>query len=225
MANGKAAPLRVVFFGDSICVGQGVSVHRGWVSRLSACLEERFGGHAREVVVVNASVNGQTTRQALERMAYDVQSGGVDIMLVQFGLNDCNHWQSDRGLPRVSPAAFAANLVEILERGRRFGARMVMLNTNHPTTRDGDVMAHTEITYEDSNARYSQIIRDVAGRSGDFVLLNDMARRFGEVLDAGEARLTDLLLADGLHLSRQGHDIYYDAIAPRLLPVIEDLLR
>ena len=25
----------VIFFGDSICVGEGVAVHEGWVTRLS----------------------------------------------------------------------------------------------------------------------------------------------------------------------------------------------
>ena len=28
--------IRVFFFGDSICFGQGVSIHRGWVTRIAS---------------------------------------------------------------------------------------------------------------------------------------------------------------------------------------------
>ena len=123
---------QLVFFGDSICNGQGVSIYRGWVTRLSAVAEALSGELGYEIIVVNASVNGSTTRQALERMPYEVQSHGVDILLVQFGLNDCNFWVTDRGLPRVSPEGFEANLVEIIQRGFHFGAKAVFLHTNHP---------------------------------------------------------------------------------------------
>jgi acyl-CoA thioesterase I len=121
-ASQRQDPLRVVFFGDSICVGQGVSLFKGWVTKIASGLDLLSQEIGREIVVVNASVNGNTTRQALERMPYEVQSHGVDILLTQFGLNDCNLWLTDGGLPRVSADAFAANLKEIIARGRRFGA-------------------------------------------------------------------------------------------------------
>ena len=121
-------PVRVIFFGDSVCVGQGVSLYHGWVTRTAQLLDELSQAAGREVIVINASINGNTTRQALERMPYDVQSHGADVMIVQFGLNDCNHWLTDHGLPRVSTDAYAANLKEIVRRGRRFGAHTVFLN-------------------------------------------------------------------------------------------------
>ena len=108
------------FFGDSIFFGQGVSPHKTWVTRLSQRVSDAFAGVC-ELVVQNPSVNGNTTRLALERMAYDVQAHRPDVLVVQFGMNDCNVWQTDSGRPRVSSAAFAANLAEIIERGRKFG--------------------------------------------------------------------------------------------------------
>lgn len=207
------APLRVFFFGDSICFGQGVSIHRGWVTRLSAQLEALGEALGRQVVVVNSSINGNTTRQALERMPYDVQSHGVDMLLVQFGMNDCNHWQTDRGLPRVSPRGFSANLHEIIDRGLRFGAQQVILNTNHPTSRDDAPMAHTIQTYQQANAAYNVIIREVAAaRAG--VLLNDIEHVFMQAIGGDREKLAHLLLPDGLHLSPAGHDIYFDRLSP-----------
>lgn len=86
-----------------------------------------------EFVATNTSVNGNTTRMALERMPHDVQAHGVDILLVQFGMDDCNFWQTDGGVPRESPVAFEANLAERVERGRGFCASRVFMNINHPT--------------------------------------------------------------------------------------------
>ena len=222
-ASTNVAPLRVVFFGDSICFGQGVSIHDGWVTRLSAFIESLAGKSGRDAVVVNASVNGSTTRQALERMPYDVQSHGVDVLLVQFGLNDCNHWQTDNGVPRVSPRAFSANLHEIIDRGVRFGARRILLNTNHPTTRDTDVMAGGEMTYEQNNRFYNTIVREVAEARADIVELTDIATVFEQQLRARDSRLDQLLLPDGLHLSRAGHTVYFEAVAPRIEAAINNL--
>ena len=56
-------------------------------------------------------------------------------MTLQFGLNASNCWDTDRGLPRVSEAAYEANLVEMIARARKFGARHIVLSTNHPTLR------------------------------------------------------------------------------------------
>jgi acyl-CoA thioesterase-1 len=204
------APLRVTFFGDSICVGQGVSIHSGWVTRIAAELDQISQSWRRELVVTNASVNGNTTRQALERMPYEVQSHGVDVLIVQFGLNDCNYWATDKGLPRVSPAAFDANLREIIERGRIFGARQIILQNNHPTTRDQDLLSGANTTYEASNRRYNAIVRSVAAELTDLVSFTDVEAAFDRITDGDRRKLMSLLLPDGLHLSRSGHDVYFD---------------
>lgn len=211
LEGSAAAPrVRLVFFGDSICYGQFVSPHHCWVTRIAARL------HALDsrVVVTNASVNGNTTRMALERMPYDVQAHGVDLCVIQFGLNDCNHWLSDGGLPRVSQAAFAANLHEICLRARTFGARRILLNTNHPTTRRQEIVPHTLLTYEEHNRRYNEIIRRVATDAGPWVQLHDMEQIVSAHVETGRMRLEELLLADGLHLSAAGHDLYFTATCP-----------
>lgn len=217
--NGRA--IRVVFFGDSVCFGQGVSIHKGWVPRLSAHLEQLAAGLETEFVVVNASVNGSTTRQALERMPYEVQSHGVDILLVQFGMNDCNYWQSDRGLPRVSRPAFRANLEEIIARGYQFGAKRVLLNSNHLTGREIEPMPFSEITYQQSNLIYNQIVRDIGNSEDPRILFTDIERIFENETGGDANRLKALLLPDLLHLSEAGHEVYFRA----LRPVVEQAVR
>ena len=194
-------PVRVIFFGDSICAGQYVSPHLTWVTAIA----ERLG---KSALVMNASVNGNTTRMALERIAYDLQAHEPDLVVVQFGMNDCNVWRSDRGHPRVSERAFVANLIEIVDRSRRFGARQVVLDTNHPSPRN-DTLPGTSETYRTRNATYNQLIRSVAAEIGD-ITLADVESMFagpGESLDR-------LLLPDGVHLGPLGHRRYVEVVGP-----------
>lgn len=222
-AENAARELRFAFFGDSICVGQGVSPHKTWAARLSAQVEAQLAQAGRRVCVLNPSINGDTTRKALERIAFDIQAAGVDAILVQFGLNDANRWETDRGLPRVSEAAFEANLEEIIARARANGAGPVLLNTNHPTTRDVQNFPHYPATYESGNRRYNQIIRDVAARDNKIVL-TDIEAAFLQRTRAGTP-LASLLLADGLHLSEAGHDLYLELLAPPVLAAAQSIVK
>jgi acyl-CoA thioesterase-1 len=211
--------IKVFFFGDSVCFGQGISLHKGWVPRISASLGDLVQEGVGQILVINTSISGSTTRQALERMPYEVQSHHPDLLIVQFGMNDCNYWETDRGTPRVSPKAFAANLEEIVTRACTFGARRVFLNTNHPTARDEQPMPYTTITYQQSNEQYNEIIRRVAADLGPTVILNDMEQVFRTGAPT-RADLLALLLPDKLHLSEAGHDLFFATIYPRLHEVV-----
>jgi lysophospholipase L1-like esterase len=199
--------IKIAFFGDSITYGQGVSPYKTWVTRLSSDFETWLGN---KIVVSNCGINGNTTRQALERMPYDVQSHGVDIIFIQFGLNDCNYWDSDGGLPRVSPKAFEANLYEIAERSRTFGAKLIFMHTNHPTNKK---MNKPDADYQENNKFYNIITRKVAN-SLDDVILVDFEKECESLIASGRYTVEDILLKDGLHLSQIGHDIYYDTLHP-----------
>ncbi|MBN2642655.1 MAG: SGNH/GDSL hydrolase family protein [Victivallales bacterium] len=203
---------KLFFFGDSICFGQGVSPHKTWVTRTAAKLNEEM---PYPVVVANPSINGNTTRMALERMPFDVQSHNPDIVVVQFGLNDCNFWLTDNGMPRVSAKAFIANMEEIVERCFKSGAKFVLVNTNHPTTRDKTVMPNTSYTYQQHNKKYNELLRNAFCNYDSRVLLIDIEQVF-EATAKQKIPLEKLLLDDELHLSEQGHDVYYQTVLPAI---------
>lgn len=170
----------IVCIGDSITAGQHVNT--AWPQLLN---------HGE--VVRAAGVPGDTTRLGLERFPRDVQEHEPEVVVIQFGHNDANRWQTDRGLPRVSPEAFAANLTEMIARSRAFGAAPYLC-TLTPSRRSA---AHAF----DSLA-YDGLVREVARRTG--VPLIDVAAAFD-----GRA---GLLLADGLHLSPEGHRVYAETV-------------
>ena len=172
--------MKIICFGDSITAGQHVHPSETWPALLPGHVQVR-------------TVNGDTTRQALERFPRDVQESGADVVLIQFGHNDANAWDSDQGLPRVSVEAFRANLVEMIARAWQFAIRPILL-TPTPVFRDPDYQRRLE--------RYAGIVREVGqGR------LCDVRQVFSR-----QPFLSPFLLGDGLHLSREGHRLYADAV-------------
>lgn len=154
------------------------------------------------VEAVNKGVSNDTTRMMLERFPTDVQQQKASVVVIQAGHNDANRWETDRGLPRVSADAYGANLREMAHRVRVFGATPVFC-TITPT--------HTTAAYAEDVEFYNTILERVA-RSED-VLLSDVRVAFsGQDLEL-------LLLADGLHLSAEGHELYATCVQQALAPL------
>jgi acyl-CoA thioesterase-1 len=211
---------RIIFFGDSIFVGQGVSPNQTFVTRLAAEAEEVYGAGADTPAVYNCSVNGHTSRQALERIGFDVQSHGVDLMVLQLGLNDCNYWVTDRGLPRVGERGFVANLREIIDRALWFGARRILVLTNHPVKKILEKHAFFATSYADSSRRYNELIREVSRDAPPEIRLVDIEADWDRRIKEGHVQLEQLLLRDGIHLSAKGHLLYHEIVTPHFLDAV-----
>jgi acyl-CoA thioesterase I len=214
--------LNVFFFGDSIFLGQKMPVNIGFVNHISKSLYELGLKYNTNVIVTNSSVNGNTTRLALERIPYDIQAHNPDVLVIQFGMNDCNCWQTDKGVSRVIESSFASNLKEIIIRATTFGVRDIFVATNHPTTLDKVIMPYTDITYQENNHKYNDIIREISDDMG--VNLIDIEKYFEDEINNGEI-LSNLILSDGIHLSKAGHDLYYESIYPRIDESVKCLLK
>lgn len=181
---------RVVCIGDSITYGEHVERDRIWTALV---------GRDPEWRVVNKGVCGDTTRLGLERFPSDVQQQEADFVLIQFGANDCNRWETDRGLPRVSEPAFRANLEEMVLRCRTFGARPILV-TSPPSNRPG--------LYDSWNAHYAEVVRQVAHWRSRPIAVLDARAAF--------AALDGYLLPDGLHLNEQGHEDMANLVLSKL---------
>jgi acyl-CoA thioesterase-1 len=217
-------PIKLFLFGDSICFGQLVSGHNTWAVKLSQSLENSSILN-NDILIQNAGVNGNTTRQALERLHFDVNSHRPDYILLQFGMNDCNYWESDYGLPRVSPDSFRSNLEEIAQKCFASGVKRLILNTNHPTLK-GSFKHLNRITYDQSNKQYNNYIRESYEKllhDGYPIILNDIEIYWNNFLEANSSNfhLRNLLLTDGIHLSVKGHELYTKCILPLIKAVLK----
>jgi lysophospholipase L1-like esterase len=208
--------LTVVFMGDSITEGQYVSPPHRWVDIVSSELVKSYLDSPLSVIFVTRGVSGETTRQGLERFPSDLQAHTPDLVTIQFGLNDCNCWATDFSLPRVSEAAYRANLIEMSERSRRFGAERIILSNNHQTLRHKPLLNGR--TLEDQRKTYNLIVANVAREMG--VQFCDIDAEFR---DLSRRELEDELMPypDWLHLSISGHRRY----AKKILPYVASGLR
>jgi lysophospholipase L1-like esterase len=189
---------KIVFFGDSITFGHGVSVCDIFPVKIA---KELPG-----CTITNMSHNGDTTRMALERMSFDIQPHWFNVMLIQFGLNDCNYWISDNRMPRISKESFEANLYEIIDRAFARNINEVFLLTNHPVQKTEN-FPNLNISLQKSNEEYNRIIRLVSFNTG--LKLIDIEKEFKD-------EDLNLILHDGTHLSKLGHKFYAEIILPYL---------
>ena len=214
--------LKLYFFGDSIFFGQYMSPQHGFVARTALALETYFcDKHDVSLMVQNPSINGNTTGMALARMTPDIEAHKPDFVAVQFGLNDCNYWLTDGGRPRTDIDQFGENLKEIIRRVRAIPA-VPWLHTNHPTGRTRDIFPNTLTTYEQSNQRYSEKIREVA--AAENVPLLDVAREAQRYCRDQGIGTRELVLDDLLHLSLRGHVFYTEIVIPFSRDIIEKAL-
>lgn len=209
--------ITVIFMGDSITEGQYVTPDLRWSDLVASRVREAFGENEGDLHFFhNRGISGETTRDALGRYSHDVQSMRADVMTLQFGLNDCNCWDTDRGLPRVSELAYRANLIEMISRARHFGVKEIIVSTNHCTLRHKK-MANDK-TLEEGRVHYNEIVREVAAQTG--VTLCDIEKSFNHF---SRDQLAQLLLPepDVLHLSPEGHTYYANVIYPYVLKAIQ----
>tara|TARA_Y100000991_G_C21954267_1_gene341303 strand:- start:638 stop:1306 length:669 start_codon:yes stop_codon:yes gene_type:complete len=214
---------KVYIFGDSIGFGQLITPSLTWVNDLSNKLIKLKKD--KEIILQNPSINGCTTRQALERIYYDCTSHKPDLVLVQFGLNDCNYWDTDYKLPRVLPNAFMENLKEILLKIEACGTTKLFLNTNHPTNK-GYIGKSKNINYEESNRKYNHCIREVYKhlkiKNLDIDII-DIEEKWDQILkNNNNIIIDDFLLPDGVHLNLEGHNLYKKIVNKKIISFIDN---
>lgn len=202
----------IIIFSDSIGTGQYTSLTHSWAALLSEYLSQFSESLEEDIIVTNSSGNGRTTRQALEIMQYEVLSKNPDILIIQFGLNDCNIWADAHGMPRVSEKAFRANLIEIINRAEAANISEILLVTNHQTAKKSDT------DYNTLNFIYNGLIR--AASQATTASLLDIEKEIWFRKISPKA----LLLKDGIHLNNNGHKLYFSVIYPIIKKAILSIL-
>jgi len=215
----QSTVLRICYFGDSITYGlghdhKGVDIHRRWTALVDKVLQ-KYEAKGIFIYSLNLGENGNTTRNGLERLQ-EVYAFNPDLVTIQFGMNDCNYWLSDRGLPRVNPISFKFNLKEMIEKLFAAKVKSILLITNHLIPVEKKMLNGK--SYNENNRFYNQIIREVARECG--VTLCDI-----EILLADSIDNKKLFLEENgrwIHLSELGNQRY----AEEILPFIEkEILR
>jgi acyl-CoA thioesterase-1 len=135
------APPAVVFFGDSLTAGQGVSSEEAFPALLAA----RMRAAGIELSAVNLGKSGETTAGGLSRLDCVLDQRPA-VLVLELGVND--------GLMRVSLDRIARNLAVIIERAQAAGARVLLVGMKLPLTYDPAYRNGFEKVYADLAGRY-----------------------------------------------------------------------
>ncbi len=115
----RAAPVRLLVFGDSLVAGYGLPAQDGFQARLAAALK----AEGREVILLDGGVSGDTTAGGRARLDW-VLADKPDAVLLELGAND--------GLRGTDPAAMQANLEAILDMLRARHVRVLLTGMHAP---------------------------------------------------------------------------------------------
>ncbi len=120
-----AEPPVVVFLGDSLTAGLGLSADEAWPTLVGA----KLAAAGTPIRAVNAGVSGDTSAGGLRRLAWLLKQQ-PDVIVVELGAND--------GLRGQPVTGIEANLREIVERSRAAGARVLLLGLQMPPSLGGE---------------------------------------------------------------------------------------
>lgn len=136
--NGATDPTApaVVFLGDSLTAGQGLSPEEAYPALIAA----RMRTAGIQLPVVNAGVSGDTTGAGLSRLG-KILGEPVAVLVLALGAND--------GLLRAPLKSIRGNLSQAIERAQAAGARVVMVGMKLPLGIDASYRAGFERVFAD----------------------------------------------------------------------------
>ena len=125
IAQGPQREPVVVFLGDSLTAGLGLSSEEAWPTLLT----DQLAAAGTPIHAVNAGVSGDTSAGGLRRLTWLLRQR-PDVVVVELGAND--------GLRGQPIAGVEANLREIIAKSRAAGARVLLLGLRVPPSLGGD---------------------------------------------------------------------------------------
>jgi len=179
---------KIVLFGDSIMAG----FHDGVMSDiLTDAIQKKFPNDE----VVNVSIPGYKTSNAVTRVDQDIVSLNPDIVVLGFGANDISIDDE------IKPGKFSSNLSTII---KEIGASKVILlsppytdwvkNPNRPWTRQLQFELVTEHLAKQLEVPYVDLLHKMANCES----------------------VDKLLQKDGLHFTKDGYILLEDALVPEI---------
>ncbi len=130
---GSEAP-KVIFLGDSLTAGLGVSVEEAFPARVG----EILAGEGHPIQVINAGVSGDISAGGASRLAWLLRQKPA-VVVVGLGAND-----GLRGLP---VAELEKNLLDIVRRSQAAGAKVLILGMKIPPNYGKDYSDGFEAIY------------------------------------------------------------------------------
>lgn len=201
-------PFTIVAFGDSLTYGYGVLDHIAF----PACLKKDFPKWR----IINKGVNGDTTRDALERINQDVLVYHPEIVTIFFGSNDCSLVEGYY-LPLIEYEKNLRTITELvlsLQHEKKFNnGRALPVFITPPPVVDTDFFPFTT---SDRVKLYAEAVKKIAAEYQCPVI--DF---FSALWAKKEEDFEDFFQFDGIHLSNAGYALLYPMIHDSIISLTE----
>lgn len=115
------SPATILVLGDSISAAYGLEEQDGWV----ALLDNELTATHPDTIIVNASISGETTGGALQRLPVALEKFKPQLMIIELGGNDALRGQSLKQM--------RSNLTSMVNLAREHGAESLILGMRIPT--------------------------------------------------------------------------------------------
>ena len=181
-------PQNILIVGDSISAAYGMSLEQGWVALMAGQIAESHPDYA----VVNASISGETTAGALQRLPALLKEHQPVVVVIELGGND-----GMRGYPLKS---LRSNLIEMATLSRAVDAEVIIMAMEIPPN---------------YGSRYTQGFRE------SFVLAaNNTGSVLGPFLLQDVALKPELMQGDGIHPAAEAQAMMSAIFLPTLMKVL-----
>lgn len=133
----------ILFLGDSLTEGLGVSKDRAYPSLVQDMIKTKLG---KDVRVINGGVSGSTTADGLDRLVWYLKSD-PSLIFVALGAND--------GLRGLDLEKSQENLEQIIQRAQESGAKVLLAGMLIPPNYGPEYTQRFEKMYQNIQEKYN----------------------------------------------------------------------
>lgn len=177
---------KFLILGDSISAGYGIDLDRKWTS----ILQRKLDSSGKNLRIINASVNGESTSGGLSRIESLMKSHSPDYLLIELGGNDAL-----RGYPVDK---IKSNLIEICKKAAKENVFIMLMQIKIPPN-------YGRIYTQAFESIYNEIADELGILLVPFMLENI-------ALDS------NLMLPDGIHPNEKGQPFIAEEVYKWLEP-------
>jgi acyl-CoA thioesterase I len=206
----------ILVFGTSTTYGAW-DTEGGWVQRLRKFLDEKIieSNHELDYLVYNLGVSGDKSTNILARFEGETQvrltrmdKDDEAVILFHLGVNDSIYNQSQGGV-EVGEDQFRENLKKLIELARKYSKKIVFIGSMPVDSRVDPMPWAPGRSYKNEYVeRFNKIMAEVS---------SEEEVHFIEVFQNFIKEDYSPLLADGVHMTDEGHRKLYELVLDYLL--------
>lgn len=185
----SASANTILVVGDSLSAAYGMPVEQGWVRLLQQRLATEYDAYT----IVNASISGDTTANALNRLPQALTRHQPAIVVLELGGND--------GLRGLSTAEMKGNLAAMIQTVRQHEAEVLLIGVQLPPNYGPRFTQQFHAVYHELAQEYGLAL-------------------VPSLVD-GVGTRTDLMQADGIHPNSKAQPLIVTRVWQQLRPLID----